>query len=295
MPAIIADAVIRGGGTVVGLDEAPEALVWLDFTHQGDLAAALAAAPSLRWVQLPLAGVEALASTGVFGDGRIWTSAKGIYGPSCAEHALMLALAGLRRLPERITARSWGSQEATSLIGAPVTILGAGGIAADLIRMLVPFGSSVTVVRRRPEPVLGAARTVPTERLDEALGDALVVFVTLALTPETVGIMAAPQFEAMDRRAWLVNVARGPHVVTDDLVTALRAGTIAGAALDVTDPEPLPDGHPLWELDNCIITPHTANPVDDALRLLAERISRNVRQFGAGGPLEGRIDVDAGY
>ena len=99
----------------------------------------------------------------------------------------------------------------------------------------------------------------------------------------------------MDETAWLVNVARGKHVVTDDLVEALRSGTIAGAALDVTDPEPLPDGHPLWDLSSCIVTPHTADTIEMVLPMLAERIRLNVKRFAAGEPLLGIVDPRAGY
>ncbi|MGI8752731.1 MAG: D-isomer specific 2-hydroxyacid dehydrogenase family protein [Acidimicrobiales bacterium] len=295
IPSVISDAVVAGGGTVVGTGDGPDALVWLDSADVDGLRDALVAAPSVRWIQLPFAGVENVATTGLFDDGRTWTSAKGTYGPSCAEHALALALAGLRYLPKRITARSWGDQAAGTLLGADVTILGGGGIASDLVRMLTPFETRITVVRRQNIPLPGAARTVPVARLDEALGGALVVFVALALTPETRGIIAAPQLQAMDRRSWLINVARGAHVVTDDLVAALRSGTIAGAGLDVTEPEPLPDGHPLWDLDNCIITPHTANPLAAAIPLLAGRVRRNVAHLAAGEPFEGLVDVDAGY
>ena len=117
--------------------------------------------------------------------GRVWTSAKGLYARPVAEHALMLALAGLRILPERIRAHSWGTPAGTSLYGAPVTILGGGGITEELLRLLAPFGVEATVVRRQAEPVPGAARTVTTAELDDVLPGALVVFLALALTPET--------------------------------------------------------------------------------------------------------------
>ena len=99
----------------------------------------------------------------------------------------------------------------------------------------------------------------------------------------------------MDERAWLVNVARGRHVDTGALVAALRAGSVAGAALDVTDPEPLPDGHPLWELPTCIITPHTADTIEMVVPLLAERIATNVARFASGEVLVGQVDPAAGY
>jgi phosphoglycerate dehydrogenase-like enzyme len=122
-----------------------------------------------------------------------------------------------------------------------------------------------------------------------------VVFLALALTPGTERIIGPAELAAMPPGCWLVNVARGPLVDTAALVTALRDGTISGAALDVTDPEPLPDGHPLWALANCIITPHTADTPEMVDRLLAQRIQANVARFAAGQPLIGLVDPAAGY
>jgi phosphoglycerate dehydrogenase-like enzyme len=288
-------AVIAGGGTVVDAAEGADALVWLSPHDAAGLRKVLDGAPQVRWVQLPFAGVEAFAPTGLFGDGRTWTCAKGSYAEPVAEHALALALAGLRHLPERIDARSWGSPKGASLYDAEVTILGGGGITEKLLEQLAPFRVRSTVVRRIPSPVPGAARTVSTDQLGEVLPGALVVFLALALTPRTTGIIGADELAAMDKGAWLVNVARGRHVVTDDLVAALTSGSIAGAALDVTDPEPLPDGHPLWSLPNCIITPHTADTPEMIRPLLAERIRTNVVRFIAGDELVGLVDPGAGY
>jgi len=290
-----ADAVTRGGGTVVAPGSGADALVWL-LPHDVDgLRAALAACPGARWVQLPWAGVEAVAGSGLFDHDRVWTCAKGSYAEPVAEHALALALAGLRHLPERITARTWGTAKGTSLYDEDVTILGGGGIARSLLEQLAPFRVRATVVRRQPDPVPGAWRTIPTQALHEALPGALVVFLGLALTPATTGIIGPAELARMDRRAWLVNVARGRHVDTAALVDALREGIIAGAALDVTDPEPLPDGHPLWDLPNAIVTPHSADWPEVVTELLAARIRTNVERFTAGRPLEGVVDPDAGY
>ena len=133
------------------------------------------------------------------------------------------------------------------------------------------------------------------DRYAHALPGADLVVVALALTPETEGIIAAGELGLMERHAWLVNVARGRHVVTDDLVAALREGKIGGAGLDVTEPEPLPSGHPLWSLPNCLITPHVGNTPEMAVPLLAARIVTNVRRFASGEELIGPVDVDAGY
>ncbi len=289
------DAVRDGGGIVVDRDDRPDSLVWLDPADVAGLTNWLAEVPDARWVQLPFAGVERVAEAGLLDDERIWTCAKGAYAEPVAEHALTLALAGLRHLPARVAARSWGIPAGTSLYDSNVTIVGGGGIANSLLKQLAPFRVEATVVRRRPDPVPGAARTLSVDRLHEALGDALVVVLALALTPETTGIVGAAELAAMDDRAWLVNVARGRHVDTGALVAALRDGVIAGAALDVTDPEPLPDGHPLWNLDNCIVTPHTADTIEMVVPLLAGRIRNNVRLLVAGEPLEGLVDASAGY
>ena len=291
--AHVVDAVERGGGTVVELEDRPDALVWMAPDDPDGLQQAVRSASSLRWVQLPFAGVERF--TGVLDPSLTWACAKGVYADPVAEHALALALAGLRSLPERARARSWGEQAAATLYDAEVVVLGAGGITASLLGLLAPFRCSTTVVRRSGEPVDGATRTVGTDRLDEVLGDALVVVLALALTEQTRHVVGAPQLRAMREDAWLVNVARGAHVDTDALVAALREGQLGGAALDVTDPEPLPDGHPLWDLPNCIVTPHTANPWQTAQPLLAQRIADNVRRDVAGEPLVGLVDLEAGY
>jgi phosphoglycerate dehydrogenase-like enzyme len=277
------------------VDAKADALVWLDSADLDGLRRALATASAARWIQLPMAGVERMADAGLLDPGRTWTSAKGAYAEPVAEHALALALAGLRSLRRRISARSWGEPAGQSLYDEPVTILGGGGIAASLLELLAPFRVAATVVRRRADPVPGAASTLPRARLHEALAGARVVFLALALTPDTERIIGSAELAAMRPDSWLVNVARGRHVDTRALVTALRNGTIGGAALDVTDPEPLPDGHPLWRLENCIITPHTADTPEMIERLLARRIHDNVARFAAGQALIGLVDPAAGY
>jgi phosphoglycerate dehydrogenase-like enzyme len=259
------------------------------------LADQVAAVPDLRWVQLPFAGVEKVAEYGLLDHDRVWTCAKGSYAEPVAEHALTLMLAGLRHLPARVRAHSWGIPAGTSLYDQRVTILGGGGITSSLLSQLAPFRVHTTVVRRSPDPMPGASRTVPPTALHEVLPGSLVVVLALALTPATERIIAREELETMDSTAWLVNVARGRHVDTGALVDALRAEAIAGAALDVTDPEPLPDDHPLWDLPNCLITPHTADTIEMVMPLLANRIRDNVARFAAGEDLIGTVDPDAGY
>lgn len=287
----VRDAVRFGGGRISDPAEAA-ALIW---TGAGPdvLQSVLNRGPGIRWVQLPSAGIEKYAA--LVDEDRIWTCAKGIYARPVAEHALALTLAGLHRLPQLACARSWHRTVCRDLFGGAVTLLGGGGIARSVLELLRPFGTRATVVRRHPEEMPGAARVLGTEHLDEALQGADAVILALPLTGETEHIIGAPQLRAMKEDAWLVNVGRGRLVDTDALVTALREGWIEGAALDVTDPEPLPNGHPLWDLDNCLITPHCANPPRLERERYAELIRDNVRRRIEGEPLAGRVDPRLGY
>ncbi len=288
------EAVLAGGGELVPLAEA-EALVWTDAFDVPKLKQCLAEGKGIRWVQLPWAGVEPFAQAGILDPAYVWTCGKGVYAQAVAEHALALTLAGLRDLKHRALAQTWQPGSGTSLWGSRVVIFGAGGIAQALIRLLQPFQCALDVVRRRADPLPGASRVVTLAERQAVLAGADVVILALALTPETEGIIAWPELEQMGSGCWLVNVARGKHVVTADLVAALQKGIIRGAALDVTDPEPLPDEHPLWRLPNCLITPHSA--ITDAMIVpaLSERVRENVRRFRAGEPLLGVVDPILGY
>lgn len=270
-----------------------DAVVWTDPRDGSELRAVLDAHPEVRWVQLPWAGIESFVPH--LDADRIWTSGKGVYAEPVAEHALMLTLAGLRGIGTYAPATTWSPPEGRNLLGASVTILGAGGITESLVRLLQPFGCRTTVVRRADTPMPGVDRTVRFDRLDDVLPGTDVVVLALALTPETGGLFDARRLGLLPAHAWIINVARGRHIVTDDLVAALQAGAIAGAGLDVTDPEPLPDGHPLWDLPNCLITPHIGNTPEMAVPLLSARIRDNVARFARGESLVGVVDVAAGY
>jgi phosphoglycerate dehydrogenase-like enzyme len=291
----MADVVRGAGGVVVDDPGDADAVVWTNPYDADGLRAVLERAPQARWVQLPWAGVEHFAAAGIFDDGRTWTCGKGVYADPCAEHALALLLAGFRDLHERVVATKWGRQSGHTLYDGRVTILGGGGITEAFLTLLAPFRVTTTVVRRRPTPMDGVARVVGPDSLRDALRDADAVVLALALTPETEGVIGRAELDAMPDHAWLVNVARGRHVVTDELVGALKDGAIGGAGLDVTDPEPLPEGHPLWDLPNCIITPHTANTLEMAQPILSARIADNIRRFIAGEPLVGLVDPKLGY
>jgi phosphoglycerate dehydrogenase-like enzyme len=291
-PEWMAEAIAAGGGEICRLDVA-DGVIWGDPRSPAALAETLDAAPQVSWVQLPFAGIENFVR--LIDDERVWTCGKGVYSEPVAEMALALGLAGLRSLGTYARAEQWAPPDGRNLLGARVSILGGGGIAESLVRMLCPFDCHVTVVRRHVHDMDDVDEVLGSDRLVDALAGADLVVLALALTPDTEGLIGLGELELMESHAWLVNVARGGHVVTDDLVTALRARLIGGAGLDVTDPEPLPDGHPLWSLDNCIITPHVGNTPEMARPLLSERITTNVRRFAKGEELVGLVDTDAGY
>lgn len=281
------------GAKVAPLGPDVRGLVWTDYSKPEILAKTLAANPQLTWVQLPFAGVDAFAS--ILGANVTFTSAKGAYREPVAEHALALCLALGRAIPTRVRAKTWGPKFAVSLYESKVLVVGAGGITDELLKLLGPFGCHITVVRSENRDVDGASETRSFDQLDEELPKADFVVVAAALTDQTRAMFDARRLTLMKRSAFLVNIARGGHIVTDDLLAALQKGVIAGAAIDVTDPEPLPDGHPLWNEPNCLITPHTADTPEQVNRLLAERIGENVAAFMGKGSWVGLVDPIKGY
>lgn len=286
-------AVRDGGGEVVPMSKSVKALIWTDYSNPEALDKLLDENPQVDWVQLPFAGVDAFSK--VIMRPMRFTSAKGSYREPVAEHALTLALALLRIIPERVRQKTWGRKFAGSLYDAKVLIFGGGGIAEELLKLLSPFRSKVTVVRKHPTTLAGASKTVGFERLDEELPSADVVILAAALTAETTHLFDRSKFELMKPEAVLVNIARGPMIDTNDLIWALNEEIIAGAAVDVTEPEPLPDGHVLWSAKNIIITPHTADTRVQVVRLFSDRIRENVRAYESGTGWVGVVDPALGY
>ncbi len=300
---VLAQAVKDGGGEVVAQEHA-QAVVWAEPARADLLPSVLDNNPNIKWVQLPYAGVESLIEMIASRSDLEWTCGKGVYAKPVAEHVLALALAGMRGLSAYIGATTWEPPQGRNLIGARLTLLGAGGITEELLPLLAPFNCQITVLRRSidssAKAVAGSgALTGATVRsvsdLHAVLGETDLLVLALALTNETTGIIAAPELALLPEHAWVINVARGRHIVTDDLVQALKAGQIGGAGLDVTDPEPLPDRHPLWDIPNCIITPHIANTPEMGLPLLVDRVRENVKRRVAGEELVGHVDTTLGY
>lgn len=286
-------AVIQAGANVAPMEEDVAALIWTDYSKPEGLRQMLDANPQIEWVQLPFAGVDAFVD--VLQREVTFTSAKGSYRQPVAEHGLMLSMALGRKLPDRVLAKSWGEKFAVSLYDSEVLIVGGGGIAEELLSLLRPFETTVNVVRKHPKPMSGATEVVGFDELNSKLRTADFVILAAALTEETLHLFDAKRFAVMKPSAYLVNVARGAMIVTDDLFDALNNATIAGAAVDVTDPEPLPDGHRLWNAKNIIITPHTADTPDQVIGLFSKRIDENVRAWLAGTQFIGLVDPALGY
>jgi phosphoglycerate dehydrogenase-like enzyme len=285
---------VAAAGGVTAPPEGADGIIWSDPTEPGELGTILESSPA-TWVQLPFAGIEPFFAAGVIDSEHTWTCAKGIYGESTAEHALALMLAAARRLHVHLRRRTWKHAGERMLRGAVVVVVGTGGIGSALTRMLGPLGARVVGVNRSGRPLKGAQDTAKVDHLPELMLDADFVVLAVALTDATRRMVDGPMLDAMADDAWIVNVARGGLVDTDALVRALTEGRIGGAALDVTDPEPLPDDHPLWALDNALITPHVANTWAMALPELRALIRRNVQRFARNERLEGLVDPSLGY
>jgi phosphoglycerate dehydrogenase-like enzyme len=286
-------AVIESESALSEMDETVGALIWTDYSDPNGLKEMLANNPQLEFVQLPFAGVDAFQE--VLDAPVRFACAKGSYREPVAEHALMLAMALGRVIPERVRATSWGRKFAASLYDANILIVGAGGITEELIKQLAPFRCNITVVRNRSGDLAGATTTAQLPELDKHLPEADWVFLACSLTDATRNLFNLERFKKMKESAYLVNVARGPVVNTLDLVQALNDGIIAGAGVDVTDPEPLPDGHPLWSAKNVIITPHTADTNAQVVRLFSIRIKENLAAYKGLGDWVGLVDPILGY
>jgi phosphoglycerate dehydrogenase-like enzyme len=264
----------------------------------------LEAAPDLRWAQSWSAGVERYLRIPelMARDEIVLTNMKGMYGPVIAEHvfAMMLSMtrdlefymdAGRRGVWERGDGSAMGA-----LQGRTMLVVGLGGIGSEIAMRAHAFGMRVLATARtqRPAPpyvdVLGAAKD-----LNDLLPEADVVVLAVPLTDETRHMINRETLGMMKDGAWLVNISRGAVVDTDALVEALDSGTVGAAFLDVTDPEPLPEGHPLWGRDDVLITPHVAARAELSADRRWALMRENMRRFGAGEPLLNVVDKEAGY
>jgi phosphoglycerate dehydrogenase-like enzyme/glyoxylase-like metal-dependent hydrolase (beta-lactamase superfamily II) len=262
------------------------------------------AGKKLRWVQVGSAGVENyLFSEMVNGDITL-TNTQRVYGPEIADHVFAMLLGHTRRLrsllPVQLNEAAWRRPSPEDmpqeLRGKTMLVVGLGGIGTEVARRGHAFGLRIMAIdpKEMEQPGFVFSLNKPN-RLMELLPQADVVVIACPLTNETRGMIGADQFQAMKRTAYFINVARGGIVRQPALVEALEKRLIAGAGLDVTDPEPLPDGHPLWKLPNVIITPHIASQSAEGMDRQWRLLRENVRRFAAGEPLLCVVDKVRGY
>ena len=260
----------------------------------------IAALPRLKWVHLTTAGYTRydnhVVRAAFKSRGAILTNSSGVYDEPCAEHVLAMMMAVSRQLPQcwadQAGTRTWRAAEhrirCHLLGGQTALILGFGAIARRLVELLQPFRMNLTAVRRTvsgSEPI----RTLPFARLPELIPLADHVINILPSNATTDGLFDAELIGRMKPTAMFYNIGRGTTVVQAALQSALEGNAIAGAYLDVTDPEPLPPDHPLWKLPNCWITPHTAGGHADEFERIVRHFVENLRRFEAGESMLDRI------
>lgn len=259
------------------------------------------AAKNLKWVQVYSAGVETYRFPEFINSGVTLTNCKILQGPNIADHAFALLLALTRDLNQIIpmrTTEEWGrgKYHPVELRGKTAVIVGLGGIGSQIAQRAHAFGMSVIGVDPKDIPLNPyVSRMVPPDRLDTVLPEADVVFVSAPHTPESEGMLGPRQFDLMKKGAYFIAVSRGKLYDTNSLVKALDSRKLAGAGLDVTNPEPLPKGHPLWKFENVVITPHIAGQSDRVPERRLQLILDNIARFDRGEPLLNVVDKQKGY
>jgi len=259
------------------------------------------AAKKLRWVQVHSAGVERYVFPEFADSAVVLTNCKILQGPNIADHAISLLLALTRDLylaiPDRVK-EEWNRREYSpiELRGKTAVIIGVGGIGMQIAQRAHAFDMKVIGVDPKDVPLnYFVSRVVPPDRLEAELPEADVVFMAAPLTSQSQGMMGSREFGLMKKGSYFIAVSRGRTYDSDALLQALKTGRLAGAGLDVTNPEPLPKGHPLWKLENVIITPHIAGQSDGVEARRMALIVENVTRFVRGEPLLNVVDKKKGY
>jgi phosphoglycerate dehydrogenase-like enzyme len=289
---------------VAGSPDAKAKLASIDAAIGVCNAELLAAAQSIQWIQMVTAGVETCVSVPAIKERNILvTNMQRVSGPIIAEHVIAMTLAFTRGLDLFMDAQRQGQWRRDTppgrmavVDGKTMLVVGLGGIGSEVAKRAHALGMKVTATRAsgRTGPDYVSYVGLPDE-LPKLIGEADFVVNTAPLTQQTKGIFNAALFAKMKPSAYFVNVARGGSVVTADLVDALKNRRIAGAALDVTDPEPLPPDHPLWKAPNVIITPHIASDSDLGSDAQIQVVRENLRRYAAGEAMLSVVDVSRGY
>lgn len=273
-----------------------EALFVYDFLTTA-LPGAWPAADRLSWLHVGATGVDSVLFDELIASDVTVTNTRGVFDTPIAEYVLAQILSFAKDLPESQRLQRdhlWRHRESERIVGASVLIVGTGSIGRSIARLLRAVGMRVRGLGRRSstdDPDFG---TVGTD-LHAELPAADYVVAVAPLTTQTRNMFDARAFTAFKPHARFINVGRGESVVTDDLVAALRAGALAGAALDVVDPEPLPPGHALWDLPNVHLTPHNSGDFVGWRREIVAAFAANFRKWIDGRPLDNVVDKRLGY
>ncbi|MCE0498069.1 MAG: D-2-hydroxyacid dehydrogenase [Methylacidiphilales bacterium] len=290
----------RSGESILKVAPADPAIFQADIAFgQPDIESVLKA-ERLRWLQLTSAGFTRYDTpefrAAVTARGLVVTNSSSVFAEACAEHVFSFMLAQARQLPMALSSRWVGGWDRTSqmrrastcLEGRRVVILGFGSIGTRLVELLAPLRMQIIAMRRRPRGDEGVP-TVTPEALARALAEADHVINILPDNAASTRFISKERLGQIKRGAVFYNIGRGTTVDQDALVASLHGGHLAAAWLDVTDPEPLPEDHPLWTAPHCFITPHTAGGHRNESETLVRRFLENFQRFVSGSPLRDRI------
>ncbi len=288
--SIAAPALNQLGAELADADALISPQISLDMLHT---------AKRLKWVQILNSGAEGIAPV-LKGTDITLTNLKVVLGPEVADHAMALLLSLTRGLYETIPDRKWEMPrnvgQLTELRGKTAVIIGVGGVGTQIAMRVNGFGMEIIGVDPKDaSPLPFIKQMVKPDQLDSVLPLADVVFITVPETPATKGMIGAARFREMKRGAYFVAVSRGTVYSMDGLIEVLTSRHLAGAGLDVTDPEPLPANHPIWKFENVVITPHIAGASDASITRVVQLLQENIRHFAAGEPLVNVVDKDKGY
>jgi len=264
------------------------------------------AAKNLKWIHSPAAAVHQLMFPELINSSVVVTNSREVHGPVVAEHAIALVLALAKRLPQAMRyqiKKEWAQEtlwherpRPREISGASVAVIGMGGIGREFTARAKALGMRVLAIRENPQKgTSGADAVYGTAQLDEVLSQADYVLLCTPVTPGTTGLMNQARLAQMKPDAYLLNVGRGPLIDEKAVIAALRRRSIAGAALDVVEEEPLPADSPFWDLDNVLITPHTAAVTERLWDRHYQLISENLKRFLQGRSLLYEVDKHSGY
>ncbi len=261
----------------------------------------LASMPRLEWVQLPSAGANAYAGTNRLPEAVALATSSGVFGIAGAEHVLALLFAvarGIRTHVEHTVNRRWAKHASSlEIFESTIAVFGLGSIGSETARRLSALGAKVIGIKRTPTSTLpeylSGLHTIEGAKSVLSRCDAAVL--AMPETPETAGLFDREMIESLKPGAIVVNVGRGSAVDQQALIDALESGRLGGAGLDVTDPEPLPDDHPLWRAPNVIIASHSMNVFDRKDERRFRLLEQNLERFVAGKEPANLVDHQRGY